>query len=309
MNHLGQTDNVTLRNVQRDLKELAEIRGCCVMGQTVDGKKAYCIEPDMRNRVAVPIERNSMLAYFLLKRLQPFFAPKAKRLEELTEAITDHVTQTDFDLFEDLDEKLEESTFLFGAQSPLALDSGLFNDMITSLVKRLRLKVLYQAGDREKPHEKTICPAKLVLFKGELYFICMSEYNQERDFYIKLCRILKASLTDKTFTPDPRRVKRIEERLANSFGIMDETVPKPQKVVVRFPKGPYYRHIFSERRFHNSQKVSDGPDGAALVTMSVPVGLDLINWVLSWPEAVVLEPEELRKEMLVVAETLLKKYK
>jgi len=42
--------------------------------------------------------------------------------------------------------------------------------------------------------------------------------------------------------------------------------------------------------------------------MSVPVGLDLINWVLSWPEAVVMGPEELKKELLVVAKTLTEKY-
>jgi hypothetical protein len=42
--------------------------------------------------------------------------------------------------------------------------------------------------------------------------------------------------------------------------------------------------------------------------MSVPVGLDLINWVLSWPDAIVQEPEELKKEMRVVAKTLMEKY-
>jgi hypothetical protein len=111
-----------------------------------------------------------------------------------------------------------------------------------------------------------------------------------------------------TFEPDAKRIKRIEDRLITSFGIFDQNVPKTQKVVVRFPAGPYYQHIFTEKKFHNSQKVSVDKKGAVLVTMSVPVGLDLINWVLSWPEAVVMEPEGLKKEMLVVAKTLMEKY-
>jgi predicted DNA-binding transcriptional regulator YafY len=308
MQHLGQTDNVTLRNIQRDLKELSEIRGSCVMCETKDAKKVYFIEPDMRTKLTLPIQRNSMLAFFLLKRLQPFIASKAKTLEELTEVITDRTSESDYDLFEDLDEKLEETTFLLGEKSPLSIDGQMFDALITSLIKRNKLKIVYSAAGKEKPTKKIICPAKLVLYKGELYFICMSEYNPDHDFYIKLCRILSAELMSDTFVLDPKRIKRIEDRMSKSFGMFDENVPKPLKVIVRFPADPYYQHIFAEKKFHNSQKVSTDKKGNTLVTMNVPVGLDLINWVLSWPEAVVQEPEELKKEMLVVAKTLVEKY-
>jgi predicted DNA-binding transcriptional regulator YafY len=45
-----------------------------------------------------------------------------------------------------------------------------------------------------------------------------------------------------------------------------------------------------------------------LLTLNVPIGMDLVNWVLSWPEAVVMEPKELIEEMKTVARTLTKKY-
>jgi predicted DNA-binding transcriptional regulator YafY len=308
VSYLGQTDSVSLRNVQRDLKDLAEVRGTSVICETIEGRKFYYIEPDMRGKLSLPIQKNGLLAFFLLKRLQPFFAPKAKTLEELSEAVIDHVSESDYDLFEDLDEKLEESSYLFDGQSPLAIDGSLWNDTLTSLVKRRKLKILYQAADKEKPSEKIICPAKLILFKGELYFICMSEYKEDWDFYVKLCRIEKAELLKETFIPDPKRIKRIEKRLTESFGIMDKNEPSPKKVVVRFPAGPYYRRIFAEKQFHSSQKVTVDKKGNTLVTMHVPIGLDLINWVLEWPESVVLEPKELIKEMLVVAKTLMGKY-
>ena len=309
IDYLGQTDSVSLRNVQRDLKALAEVRGTSVICETIDGRKVYSIETDMRGKLSLPIQRNGLLAFFLLKRLQPFFASKAKTLEELSEAVIDHVSESDYDLFDDLDEKLEESSYLFDGQSPLAVDGSIWNDTLTSLVKRRKLKILYQAADKDKPSEKIICPAKLILFKGELYFICMSQHMEDWDFYLKLCRIEKAELLKETFIPDPKRIKRIEKRLTESFGIMDKNAPSTKKVVVRFPAGPYYPRIFAEKKFHNSQKVSADKKGNTLVTMHVPIGLDLINWVLEWPDSVVLEPRELKDEMLVVANTLLKKYR
>ena len=306
--YIEQSGPVSLRNVQRDLKDLSETVSSGITSEIINGKKHYFIQPDMRSKLTLPLQQNSMLAFFLLKRLQPFFARKARTIEDLSQAILDLTGDSDYDLFEDLDEKLEESTFLLGEQSPLVIDGNLFNDLLTSLVKHNKLKVLYYAAGNEKPTKKIICPAKLLLFKGELYFVCMSEYYPERDFYIKLCRIMGAELMRETFEPDPKRIMRIEDRLLKSFGMLDQNEPQTQKVVVRFPAGPYYKHIFTEKIFHNSQKVSFDKKGDIRVTMNVPVGLDLINWVLSWPDAVVLEPQELKNEILSVANTLLKKY-
>ena len=48
----------------------------------------------------------------------------------------------------------------------------------------------------------------------------MSEYY-EKDFFIKISRIVKAELTNESFAPDPKRIKRIEDRLIKSFGMFD----------------------------------------------------------------------------------------
>lgn len=308
LDYLGRSNNVTLRNVQRDLKELSEIEGACVTHETKNGKKCYFIEPDMRRKIALPIQRNGLLAFFLLKRLQPLFASRAADFEELTEAVFDRTTETDYDLFEDLDEKLEESAFLLGEKSTLALDGAMFNDLLTSLANRRKLKILYAAGSYDKPGEKTICPVKLVLFKGELYFVCVSESDEKWNFFVKPSRILKAELTGETFTVDKKRIERIEKRLAGSFGIYDEQESEPKKIVIRFPPDKYYELIFHERRFHSSQKLSKDRAGNNVLTMQVPIGLDLINWVLSWPDAVVVEPVELRKEMREVGRRLKERY-
>ena len=304
---LSQDENVILRNVQRDLKALTEIRGIPVRCESIGGKKHYSLEPDMRSKLSLPLQRNGLLAFFLLKRLQTFFAPTAKSMSDITEALLDRATETDYNqLFEDLDEKLERSTYHLGERPRFTLEGEQFNNILTSLVKRKKLKILYHAGKCEEPYEKIICPAKLLLYCGELYFVCMSELI-DTDFFIKINRIVKAELLDDGFEPNPKRIKRIEDRLVKSFGMFDGAEPKVKKVVVRFPRTPYYKLIFSERKFHSSQKMTEKKD-ELLLTLNVPVGMELISWVLSWPEAVVLEPEELMKEMRVVARTLKKKY-
>jgi predicted DNA-binding transcriptional regulator YafY len=305
---LSQDENVTLRNVQRDLKALTEIRGIPVRCETVSGKKQYSLEPDMRGKLSLPIQKNGLLAFFLLKRVQTFFAPGAKSMEDITEALIDRAAETDYDeIFEDLDQKLEESTFLLGEKSMLSLDGEQFNNILTSLIKRKKLKILYHAGKCEQPYEKIICPAKLLLYCGELYFVCMSEHY-DKDFFVKISRIAKAEILNESFEPDPKRIKRIEDRLVKSFGMFDGVEPKVCRVKVRFPSTPYYKLIFSEKKFHHSQKMSENKKDGIILTMNVPIGLDLVNWVLSWPEAVVVEPKELIEEMRVVARALTKKY-
>jgi len=305
---LGKDENVTLRNVQRDLKALTEIPDIPVLCDPSSGKNKYFLSPEMRNKYGMPLKKNNLLAFFLLKRLQTFFAPKAKSWDEITDVLLDRAAEVEYnELFDDLDEKLEESTFMLGEKSSLTLDTEQFDNILTSLVKRKKLKILYHAGKCEEPYEKIICPAKLLLYGGELYFVCMSEYY-DQDFFIKINRIVKAELTNESFEPNPKRIKRIEDRLVKSFGMFDGGEPKVCKVVVRFPATPYYKLIFSEKKFHSSQKMTENKKDSILITLNVPIGMDLINWVLSWPEAVVVEPEELKEHMRIVARTLIKKY-
>lgn len=190
----------------------------------------------------------------------------------------------------------------------LTLDGAIFNDLLTSLIKHRKLKIQYAGAAYEQPKEKTVCPVKLLLFKGELYFICMSESDSKWDFYVKLSRILKAELTDIVFVPDKKRIERIEKRLVESFGIYDGAEPAPKKIVIRFPSDKYYEQIFNEKKYHHSQKLSKDKAGNNILTMHAPVGLDLVSWVLGWPDAIVIEPEELKEELRNVGKLLIKKY-
>jgi len=301
--------DISERNVQRDLKGLAEIANSCVEAKRENGRLHYFIEPDMRRKLSLPIQQNGLLAFFLLKRLQPFFAKKTQTLDPLCEKIADLASDANYDIFEDLDEKLKDSTFLFGGESSLSLDGGMFNILLTALAGRRKLKILYASPGRSEPNEKVICPVKLILYRGELYFSCLPMAGKKRDFYIRLSRIVKAELNGEPFLPDPKDLERIEKRLNSSFGLLDDEDAKPEKIVIRFPKGDYYKRILSERRFHRTQEINEDKDGNVILTMEAPVGFELVNWVISWPEGEVLGPESLQIKLREMGKKLLRMYK
>ena len=86
--YLNVDEDVSLRNVQRDLKDLHNIPFCQIQQIQEKGKMYYQIESDIRPKLSLPIQRNAILALFLLKKLQAFFAPLAKTFKEMGEAIS-----------------------------------------------------------------------------------------------------------------------------------------------------------------------------------------------------------------------------
>lgn len=300
-------EEVTLRNVQRDLKRLAEMQGSCITSDRVGGKLTYFVEPDLVGKISLPIEKNGLLAMFLLKRLQPFFSSQAKNLEQLDSVVREISERARGDLFDDLDIRLEQDAYQLGERSVLNLDNATLNSMLTALVDRRKLEITYRSSDTEPPRPRVICPVKLILYKNELYFVCISETNPYRNYYIKLSRIASAVLKDETFTVTADCLNHIEARLNRSFGILDDDEDKPETVVLRFPPG--WGLILSERRFHHSQKLSRDKKGNCILTMHVPVGKDLLQWVLGWSDSVVaVKPKKLREMILETARTLVEEY-
>lgn len=307
LSHLNQSEPVIVRNVQRDLKMLSERHGEIVGAERKQGKLYYFIQPDMRDKLSLPIERNGLLALFLLKRLQSFFTSESDSLKALSDAAAEFSSQNDYDLFEDLDQRLEQSSFLMGERSVPGMDSQLFSDLITSLVERRRLEIIYRRPEGEESVKRTICPVKLVLYKSDLYFVCISEKHDDRNYYIKLCRIISAELLDSRFEVSDKRMQKIEKRLSGSFGILDADEPKLEQVEIEFPSS--FDLILNERRFHPSQKISRRQNGNLVLRMKVPVDTELVQWVLGWGDKPkVVKPADLRRKLHEIGAFLVDAY-
>lgn len=300
---LNMTEPVILRNVQRDLKVLAERHDDIIGVQRRTNRRYYFIKPDMRDKMSLPIEKNGLLALFLLKRLQSFFDLDTGNMQRLSEGIAELSARDDYDLFEDLDERLSETTFFMGERSLLNLRGSMLNDLLTGLVEGREVETTYRKSDTLQPVRRTIRPVKLILYKGELYFICISRRHADRDYYIKLSRIVTATLGEERFSLSAARRERIDKRLSESFGMLDADEPRPRSVTLQFPR--YMKLLLSERRFHPSQTLREDTEGNVILTMKAPVDKDLVQWVLGWSDTVqVLKPRSLRRKLAAMGDFL-----
>jgi predicted DNA-binding transcriptional regulator YafY len=304
---LNEEEPVIHRNVQRDCKSLVDRHPDIVGTEFRNGKLYYFIQPDMRDKLNLPIHRNGVLALFMLKRLQSFLARDNANLKAIDEVLAELGSNDDYELFYDLDEQLSQSSITLGSQPAFGLDTAMIGDLLTALVQHRILEISYYRANDDEPVARTICPVRLVLFNAELYFLCISPMHKDRDYYIKLCRISTAKLTDQKFEVSKQRLVHINARLQKSFGILDEDLPKPEKVEIRFPG--YFLRTLTERQFHHTQKIRKCADGGCMLTMTVPVSHELVKWVLGWSDCgEVVRPKTLREKLRCIGTELSKRY-
>ena len=94
--------------------------------------------------------------------------------------------------------------------------------------------------------------------------------------------------------------------LQQSFGIMKDAAP----TTVMLDFDPEQARYIRERRWHETQTLTDTPDGGCRLTMTV-TGLDEVRrWVLSHGRHVrVIAPASLAEAVVAEAEGLLKNYR
>jgi len=304
---LNRDEPVSLRNVQRDLKKLAETRGTCVTSMASGKKLFYFIEPDMRGNLEVPIGKNSLLALFLLKRLQLFFAPGARTLTELTDALQEMGSEIGDTLFEDLDQKLEDDVHIIGQHSLLSMDNNLLDILISSVINRKMVDIVYKRID-DKTVEHRICPVKFFMASNDLYIAGIFPVSASRVYYFKLCRLTRVTAVDKAFELTGKQLNKVNNILHSSFGILDKENPAVTKVTLQFPG--WFGTILNEKRFHASQVVRIKRDGNVLCTFTVPIGEELVRWILSWADIVkIVSPVSLKKKVNEAAKEFLKRNK
>lgn len=257
----NRNEQVSVRDIQRDLKHLAEI-DCTGIQKVMDGATAtYRISPNIARSISLPLRKNCLLAFFLLKRLQPFFGASSEPLEELTDAVIDKAGAKEYDFFVDLDDALDDATYKYDGGS-LEMKSEIIDTILAALIEQRVVDVDYFKSDEAVVTRKKLQPVKMLLYKNDLFLFCASPKNEEWNFPIKVSRIDNATLTSKTFSISPARKKAIEVQLSTSFGIFDGPDNPPQKVVLKFCESTeYYRKLFSEQRYHHSQKIGHDKRG------------------------------------------------
>jgi len=94
------------------------------------------------------------------------------------------------------------------------------------------------------------------------------------------------------------------------FGSAWGIVVEDEVTTVRLKFTPELARIMVETKYHPSQTVETQRDGSLIMTLRVGNTVELYSWIMGWGEKVeVLEPQELRREIIRTAEAMLGVYK
>ena len=152
--------------------------------------------------------------------------------------------------------------------------------------------VSYRSAHAEEPRTFLLDPYILDHTQSGTYVIGFShEHGEVRTF--KVDRILSCEVTADDFEPD--KVPEIADRLRHSWGgvVFGEA---EYDVTIDFT--PAVAARIRESYWHPSQQLEDLPGGGIRLRVSLPSLLEITPWVRTWgPEAVVVEPKELRDDV------------
>ena len=165
-------------------------------------------------------------------------------------------------------------------------DRETLNMLYDALVKRQRVSVVYAGRGRAEPTRRKIDPIHLTRCEGQWYLVAYCHLRKDIRTFVPArmqdIRVLKETFErPKDFDP--------QKHFCTAFGIV--TDKNVQEVRLRFCKE--VAGLIRERQWHPTQRIED-VDGEVRLTMTCSQGAELVAWILSWGEQVVVEgPKEL----------------
>ncbi len=172
-------------------------------------------------------------------------------------------------------------------------------------VSQRRLKIVYRSLPAQKAAARIIEPYYIEpAAPGHASYILAHCNRAGRLRTFKIERIESAELTSDHYTI-PADFDA-NEFFGSSWGIVVEGEVKTIKLRIADPE---IARIMSETVWHPSQVVERRRDGSTIMTLRLMDTVELCSWILSWGEGVeVLEPKELRKEVMNTAKNMVKVY-
>jgi predicted DNA-binding transcriptional regulator YafY len=167
-----------------------------------------------------------------------------------------------------------------------------------------RVKITYRSLPAAKAAERIIEPYFIEpAAPGHSSYVIAYCHRAGELRIFKVERIEAIELTDETYTiPADFDANRY---FKGAWGIVVEG--EEQTVKLKF--SPEIARLMEETIWHPSQVLEKQVDGSVIMTLKVFYTYELVTWILGWGEKVeVLEPSELRKEVLQTAKAMVKIY-
>jgi len=172
-------------------------------------------------------------------------------------------------------------------------------------VSQRRLKIAYRSLPREKAVERVIEPYYIEpAAPGHASYVVGYCHLKKSIRTFKIERIEYAELTPDSYTIPPDF--DANEFFDSSWGIVVEGEVKTVRLKIIDPE---IIRIMEETIWHPSQVLEKQKDGSMIMTLRVTDTVDLYSWIMGWGEKIeVLEPKELREEVMQTAKRMVKIY-
>jgi len=191
--------------------------------------------------------------------------------------------------------KLDKIRTLFVPTAKFAKDYSGMDEIIDTLssamITQKTCQVMYHSFHNDQVRKIQIDPLHFFERDGGLYlFVRTTAYDDIRVLAVE--RIKELARTEDSFIyPDDFYP---EEKLRSAFNV---TMDDPIKVRIRF--SPDQARYIRERHWADEQVIEEEADGSVIISLQTSGWWDVKRWVLSFGcEAEVLEPAELREEIL-----------
>jgi len=187
-----------------------------------------------------------------------------------------------------------------------AKHEGLLDTLLKAITDRRVCRVDYHAPWRTEPRSYHVAPLALIAHHATLYVKCclVTDAGKPEVIYdnmlLAVQRVLQVERTERTFAVPDQAL----EVPPQTFGLMKD---EPFRVAVRFSADA--AAYVQERTWSEDQAISPTPEGGIILEFTATSWPEVVSWVLGFgPEATVLAPEELRKEIKEAVEEVLENY-
>lgn len=301
INQLCSEYGVSRRTVTRDLTTLS-VGGLELRAEPNDeGEKIWSV-PLRQRKINVPFNLTDLAALLMGRRLYDFLA--GTLLEESLNKIY-HTIEKALDREKDLHgaRRLAKKVYLV-SEAPKQLEPQhveCLDQCLTALLEEKLLDITYVNAKGER-REHRLEPLTLTAFRRGLYLVGrFPGSNAIRQFALERCE--EAAFVRGSSFPYPTEFDP-QVYFGEALFIRTGT---PQPVVLLFT--PQSEPFVRLRRFHASQKKRIRKDGSVELTLQVPIGDELVYWLLSFGANVVVEsPPELRDQVTEALRQTLARY-
>ena len=173
-------------------------------------------------------------------------------------------------------------------------------DINSAIVTNRKIKIIYSSLKNEEK-ERIVRPYAVFQYDGALYLVGYCELrNDIREF--KISRIKKYVLLTEKFTKDKKF--KLQEYMKNSFGIHHGKKIN-LKLKIKYP----ISQIVKEKVWVENQKITECDDNSIIYEANMTGEPEIESWILSMGNcAEIIEPEDLRKEIIDEIEEIRKIY-